>query len=76
MTRVTPRTRFQILAPVEDGRRLLAFSASLDSACVTAHRWDARFVRKGRFVSRCVVRDMAKHREYVAGPKGQPEENN
>lgn len=57
MTPVTPRNRWEILAPREEGFRHLAYAGSLAAALRAASAWDARWRRRGRFYGRCTARD-------------------
>lgn len=57
MTPVTPRNRWEIVAPREEGFRHLAYAGSLAAALRAASAWDARWRRRGRFYGRCTARD-------------------
>lgn len=68
MTPVTPRNRWEILAPREEGYRHLAFAGSPTAALRVAAEWDARWRRRGRFYGRCTARDRMTGIEARAAP--------
>ena len=70
MTPVTPRDRWEILAPREEGFRHLAYARSLTTALRVASAWDARWRRRGRFYGRCTARDRMTGIEARAVPIG------